>query len=300
MKIPAWVFGNNPNATLQRMLASIIIILATFWFGSIAMVGLRQHDMVYFPDKVLTGTPSDYGMSYEEVWLHSEDRTALHGWFMPSDEPSDVAVLFFHGNAGNVSEFIPFYKVFHQMGFPVFTIDYRGYGMSKGEPSEGSIYADAIAAWDYLTEKLWYEPDKIIIVGYSLGGTVATSMLDHIDRPLTVAVLSSFTSVYDMARERFPWLPISWIQHIYFPTETFLANYDGPLLVMHGTDDEVVPFAIGKKLFDQAPSTQKEFIQLPHGHNVYLDEPELFQRHLRTYLQRFSAIESAPEESPSP
>ena len=277
----------GPHAVLKRMLTSITLILITVWLGNMAMVGLGQHRLVYFPDRIWTETPADHNLPYEDVPLHSGDGTKLHGWFVPSPGRSDSVVLFLHGNAGNVSSFITFLDVFHRLGLASLAVDYRGYGKSEGKPDEEGLYADALAGWHYLTQDRGYRPDQIILVGYSLCGAVAASLLRHISPPMTLVILSSFTSVYDMGRWRFPWLPISWIQQIYFPAEEFLAGYDGPLLFMHGTEDAIVPFTLGRKLFSQTPSPEKEFIDLPTGgHNVYLDKPAWFRRHLHAYLQR--------------
>jgi hypothetical protein len=133
---------------------------------------LLQTRLVYFPTipgRELTATPADIGLAYEEVRFTAEDGVALHGWYVPGRSDAG-AVLFCHGNAGNISHRLEWLSMLHGLGLGVLLFDYRGYGRSGGSPDEPGTYRDARAAWDYLVDERRIEPGRIVLFGESLGG----------------------------------------------------------------------------------------------------------------------------------
>jgi len=139
------------------------------------MMFVQQSSMIFFPYARLDATPATWGLQYEDVNLTTSDGVQLHGWYIPHNDSSRV-LLFFHGNAGNISHRGESVMIFHRLGLNVFIIDYRGYGKSQGEPNEPGLYKDAAAAWQYLTGERGIDKDNIIIFGRSLGGAVATQL----------------------------------------------------------------------------------------------------------------------------
>jgi pimeloyl-ACP methyl ester carboxylesterase len=133
------------------------------------LVYLLQPRMVFFPDDRLMATPADWGLVYEEVWLESEDGVRLHGWYLPHPGSGRV-LLFFHGNAGNISHRRASVEIFHRLGLNLLIFDYRGYGLSQGRPSEQGLYRDAATVWRYLTRERGFRERDILIFGRSLGG----------------------------------------------------------------------------------------------------------------------------------
>jgi len=219
---------------------------------------------IFFPTRPLLGSPNDVGLEFSSVHITAEDGVRLHGWWVPAD-PERGVVLFFHGNAGNISDRLDSIRIFNDMGLGVFIFDYRGYGQSDGEPSEQGTYRDGEAAWRYLTEQRRIDPARIVMFGRSLGGAVAVETAMH-HRPRALILESTFTSIRAMARAAMPWLPAGPFLRTKYDTLGRIPSLDCPILVIHSRDDEVVPFAQGKELFDAARGP-KSFLELRYGHN---------------------------------
>ncbi|MCH6572947.1 MAG: alpha/beta fold hydrolase, partial [Proteobacteria bacterium] len=158
---------------------------------------LQQPSMIFFPYATLDQTPADWGLAYEEVFLDTEDGVRLHGWYIPR-HGSKQTLLFFHGNAGNISHRGASVEIFHRLGLNVFIFDYRGYGMSQGKPVENGLYKDARAAWRYLTKERGFDQEDIILFGRSLGGAVAAELAAEI-QPGGLILESTFSSAKDVA-----------------------------------------------------------------------------------------------------
>ena len=188
----------------------------------------------------------------------------LTGWFIPVEHPR-ATVLFCHGNGGNISLLIESVRMFHSLQLNVLVFDYRGYGRSEGSPDEEGTYADAEAAWHYLTDTMGVPPAKILVVGRSLGGAIA-AWLTARNTPAALVIESSFTSLPDLASELYPWLPVRILTRYAYDTEGSLASVHCPVLVIHSRDDEVIPFTHGEELFG-AVQTQKTFLEIRGRHN---------------------------------
>jgi Lysophospholipase len=135
-----------------RMFQSLIFILVSVWVLLSLLLYIFQPKFVYFPYSTLVATPKDAGLVYEEVYLSTDDKVKIHGWFLPQVQPR-ATLLFLHGNGGNISHRLEKLAMYHQLGLAVFIIDYRGYGLSEGKPSEPGTYLDAEAGWHYLDKK---------------------------------------------------------------------------------------------------------------------------------------------------
>ena len=138
-------------------------------------------------------------LAYEQLTLDTEDGVRIDGWFVPASSGGPT-VLFFHGNAGNISHRLESIQIFHELGLNVLIFDYRGYGRSTGKPSEQGLYRDADAAWFYLTNIRGIDAKEIVLFGRSMGGAVATRLAAK-TQPAAVIVESTFTSVPDMGRQ---------------------------------------------------------------------------------------------------
>ena len=158
------------------VLTTLILIIAVIS----GFMYVNQPGMIFFPIKELRDAPSNWGMQYEDVLMTTADDIELHGWYIPNQN-SKKTLLFFHGNAGNISHRGESVKIFHDLGLNVFIFDYRGYGRSKGEPNEKGLYEDARTAWRYLIETKGMNGDSIILFGRSLGGAVATKLGSEVD-----------------------------------------------------------------------------------------------------------------------
>jgi hypothetical protein len=246
------------------MLQSLVFILVSVWVLLSLLLYIYQPKYVYYPFSTLQATPKDAGLTYEEVHLTTIDNVRIHGWFVPHDHPR-ATLLFLHGNGGNISHRLEKLAMYHQLGLAVFIIDYRGYGLSQGNPSEQGTYRDAEAAWLYLTKDKAVPNDRIIFYGESLGGAVATWLATQ-HKAGALILESSFTSIMDMGRKYYPWLPIRWIARIRYPTIDRINQVHAPLLIIHSPTDDIVPYEQGRQLF-AAANEPKSFLDIMGDHN---------------------------------
>jgi len=237
--------------------AYLLVLVLAFFF---------QGRMVFFPDTQMAGTPSSIGLDFEEVWLTASDGIRLHGWFVQGGgEGTRVTALFCHGNAGNIFHRLEMLEVIHRLGLSCLMFDYRGYGKSQGSPSEQGLYRDAQAAWEWLVQDKEIDPESVVCWGRSLGGPVAARLArDH--QPGALIIESTFTSLPDLGQKLYPFLPVSLISRLRFPTEKYVRTLTCPLLVAHSTEDEIVPFVFGERLYKAAPEP-KQFLPIRGGHN---------------------------------
>lgn len=235
------------------MLVFVAIVIIFFLF-----LGLRyvEQKMIYFPIPFPEGywDISLFPGQIEDCSFQAEDGTRLHGWFVHAVNPRNDSIstlLFFHGNAGNLSHRITNITYLIQLGINVFIFDYRGYGKSEGKPDEEGLYMDAIAAYRYLISRDDVDTNRIVFFGRSIGGAVAVELA--VKKPCEKLILeSTFTSINDMTKEMFGGLPIHYVVHSKFDSLTKIGQIHIPLLSIHGTHDTIVPFEQGKRLFAAA------------------------------------------------
>jgi len=233
----------------------------------VAFVYYQQSNLIYYPDmpgRSLVATPQQIGLEYQDVELVTGDNIRLHGWFIPK-QAAKGTLLFFHGNAGNVSHRLESIELFHRLGLNVLIIDYRGYGQSEGKASEKGTYRDAMAAWKYLVQTRGYDAEKVIVFGRSLGASIA-SWLASKQTPAALILESGFSSVPSMAKRIYPFLPVSWLTYFKYDTRDHVKNIACPVLVAHSRSDEIIPYEEGRKVFDAAPEG-KQFLEMLGGHN---------------------------------
>ncbi len=243
---------------------------------------LQQPSMIFFPYAKLGQTPTEWGLAYEDVFLNTEDGVRLHGWYIPR-HGSRQALLFFHGNAGNISHRGTSVEIFHRLGLNVFIFDYRGYGKSQGKPDEKGLYKDARAAWRYLISEQNFGQKEIILFGRSLGGAVAAELATEI-QPGGLILESTFSSARDMANAIFPVLSRLIVLRYDFNTVAHIRRVTSPVLVLHSPDDEIIPSRLGEKVF-QAANEPKSFVKMRGGHNngILMSQPD-YERALGAFV----------------
>lgn len=252
---------------LRPMWVDILIFLALSYLALAAALFFLQSGMLYLPDtpgRALEATPADRGLEFEPLSIPTRDGETLDGWFIPAGEARGT-LLFFHGNAGNISHRLDSVGLFHRLGLNVLIFDYRGYGRSSGKPSEAGLYRDAEAAWRYLTGERATPADEIVLFGRSLGGAVAVWLAGRV-RPAGLIVESSFTSVPDMGAEIYPWLPVRLLARNRFDSRARIGGVKVPVLIIHSRQDEIIPFRHGRRLFEAA-AEPKQFLEIAGGHN---------------------------------
>jgi uncharacterized protein len=227
-----------------------------------------EDKFIYHPAKYPEGVwDIQHGkVSREDITLTTEDKVSIHGWYSSPNPPmkDSPVILWLHGNGGNITTCYPLVQNYVEMGFEVFIIDYRGYGRSSGRPTEEGIYKDARAAWDYLLNERKILAERIVIQGVSLGGAPAIELSTRVN-PAGLIVQCTFTSIADMARIRMPFVP-GFLVRTRMDSIRKIASIRSPKLIIHSTLDEVVPFWMGRKLYEAA-SEPKHFLEVPDAYH---------------------------------
>jgi fermentation-respiration switch protein FrsA (DUF1100 family) len=269
---------------------------------ALTLIMAFEDKLIYFPTKYPDGqwevreTCAREGEVIPRIadcHFTTSDGLKLHGWFCTPVRcekrghmalSAEMVVLFFHGNAGNIS--YRYDMIREMMGLPVqvFIVDYRGYGKSEGKPSEQGLYLDARAAWNYLVDDRGISPDNIIIFGKSLGGAPAIDLVRQVE-PAGLIIQSSFTSAGEMAATILPFLPRAFL-HTKMDSISKIAQAHCPKLFIHSRADEVVPYKLGRRLFEAAPEP-KEFYEVvgsPHN-STYIVGGKTYFEALRRFIK---------------
>lgn len=273
---------------LKRIVYSLLAL-------ALAVMLLRkfEHSQVYHPEREMMSHPGDLGRLFEDVYFQAEDGTKLNGWYYPAAKDSlreQFALLWCHGNGGNISGRRPYHEAALATGVNLFSFDYRGYGLSEGTPGEPGTYRDTHAAYEWLIKK-GFAPTNIIVMGESLGGGIGSELAAT--KPTGGLILqSSYTSVPDLGAEIFPWLPVRLISTIKYDTYHRLPKIKVPVMVMHSRLDTIIPYHHAEKNF-AAANEPKLFWELYGDHNDtiltdgprYIEGLNQFLKHIETQRQ---------------
>lgn len=248
------------------MLWNFLILLVLAYAALVALATVFQSRLVYFPQmgREIEATPLAYGLAFEQVTVATADGERLAAWWVPSERAAGT-VLIFHGNAGNISHRLDYLRMFNRLGYASLIVDYRGYGQSTGSPSEEGTYRDAEAAWDWLTKTQGIVPGDVVLLGESLGGAVAAWLAARVE-PRGLVLASTFTSMPDLGAQVYPFLPVRLISRFSYNTRQAVKAVKAPVLIAHSRDDDIIPFAHGKALFEAAREP-KRFLEMRGGHN---------------------------------
>jgi fermentation-respiration switch protein FrsA (DUF1100 family) len=243
-----------------------------------------ENFFVFFPHRAHDFTPETFNLTYQDVYFKASDGVRLHGWFFPLQKKAPV-ILFFHGNAGNISHRLDNVRHLVQHGFQVFIFDYRGYGKSSGRPSEKGIYKDGLAGYDHLTKELGIGSDHIILFGRSLGAAVAIETAGK-RAARSIIIESAFTSTKHMARAMILFLVLSPFLPPHYNNLAKIPRLEIPKLIIHGDADEIVPFAMGKELFRVSREPKFFYPIRGAGHNdTYVVGGERYFRTISKFIQ---------------
>ena len=261
--------------------AAIAIVLI---FGYVKYIESRG---MYFPIKEIEYTPEIVGLPFEDIYIKTEDDIQINGWFIP-EENARYTLLFCHGNAGNIGHRLEKLMLLHKIKLNLFIIDYRGYGRSKGSPSEKGIYLDIKAAYNYLVDKRKIKPEHIILYGESLGSAAIIHLAAE-QKVGGLIVEGGFTRGRDLAKRIYPFLPASLFSDS-FDSLAKIKKIDAAILFIHSKDDEIVPFSFAKQLYNAA-SGPKHFAELRGGHNnAFLDSKEKYVSSIASFIEQLPQL----------
>jgi hypothetical protein len=248
------------------LVAYLIILLAMMWF---------EESLIFVPFSSPDDDWHPWGLPIEDAWFDAAGGVRIHGWYVAHEHPR-AAVLFAHGNAGNITHRDEALRALHnRVGVSVLIFDYRGYGRSSGKPTGQGILADARAARAWLARREKIPEKQIVLMGESIGGAVAVDLAADGARGLIVQ--NSFASLPEVAAYHMPWIPVRLMMRTRLDSAARIRQYHGPLLQSHGDRDTIVPLASAKRLF-AAANEPKKFILIPGGDHNDLHSPEYYEQ----------------------
>ena len=273
---------------LKWLAIGYLLVCGTLWLG--------QERLLFWPSAKLARTPEKQGLAYEDVWLSvavgNGETERLHGWWIPGEADRQAPVLLYlHHNAVNVGANLSQAKDFHDLGYSVLLIDYRGFGRSEGGyPTESRVYQDADAAWNYLTQTLDIAAKRIIIYGHSMGSAIAIDLAARQPQAGALIVQNGFTSLRDMTK-RFGlfWLfPMDLLLRPKFDSFRKIDRVAVPVLFVHGMRDPQIPYSMSQRLF-AAAAEPKQLLLLPeegHDNNMGTDDLAMIDSFVRRALTK--------------
>ena len=251
---------------LMTIFQSIGVMALLVLLYAVLLVGCEKK-IIFHPAKFPEGywNPDSLGLKAKDISFQSEDGVNLHGWFVPTSG-ARATLLWFHGNAGNLSHRLDNIQRLLPLKLNIFIFDYRGYGKSEGEPDEQGIYKDSQAAYNKVLELKGVSVDSLFLFGRSLGGICAVeTALNNSARALILE--SVFTSASDMSRKIMPLIPLGWAIRSKLDAINKVPELKLPKLFLHGDRDEIVPFDLGRKLYEAAADPKNFHIIRGAGHN---------------------------------
>jgi len=261
-------------------------LLRIFLILGLAWIYLKyiENTTLFQPEEKIESDPKELGLDFQDIFFKTPDDLTLNGWFILSPK-AQYTILFCHGNAGNISHRLDKIKFFNDLGCNVFIFDYRGYGRSKGRPSETGLYIDVSSAYDYLLSR-GINAQEIIGFGESLGGAIIIDLAFK-NKIRALITENTFSNAKDMAKFIYPFIPY----------RVFSSRLDSlgkiksitiPKFMICSLDDEVIPYKLSKKLYDAALAP-KELMEIRGGHNEsFIDSAELIKKRIADFLSRLS------------
>jgi fermentation-respiration switch protein FrsA (DUF1100 family) len=251
----------RPLGPAAILVILVVLVLALVWAG--------QRRMIYFPFSNVSPPAAEGLNRAEEVTFTTEDGLVLHGWFVPpATMPPRFTVIVFNGNAGNRSMRAPLASALAEQGVATFLFDYRGFGDNPGRPSESGLTLDARAARIYVAGRPDVDSTRVVYFGESLGGAVAVRLATEAS-PLALVLRSPFSSLTDIGRHHYPYLPVRWMLKDRYPSIDLVPRLTSPILIIAGDRDGVIPMKQSQRLFDAAPEPKRLVTIEGADHNDY-------------------------------
>lgn len=252
-------------ARVRRITVVTVAIVVGLVVGVVALMALLQRRMLYHPT-VAVPPPAAAGVpDAEQLEVTAADGTRLASWYVPAEGEQVGAVLVLPGNAGNRAGRGPLAAALARRGLATLLLDYRGYGGSGGRPDEEGLIADARAGAEALRRRSGVPPERVVYFGESLGSAVAARLAAE-RQPAALVLRSPFTSMADVGARLYPWLPVRLLLRDRFETTDRVAAFDGPVLVVTGERDRLIPPELSRRVADAADDAR--VVTVPGaGHN---------------------------------
>ena len=282
--------------TSNKAWLAALLPLATLGATGLAYLDLKQRELIFRPEKQSWEGLGQTDLAFQELWIplayEATEKAGIHAWWLPAKCADAPAILFLHGACWNLSWHVERIGKWQAMGFSVLAIDYRGFGQSPGDlPTEAGVYEDAQHGWEYLRQLAPHASQRMIY-GHSLGGAIAIELASRYRDMDGIIVESSFTSIRAMATVQTKaarWLPVGAILNHRFDSLAKVGKLDSPILFLHGTADEIVPYQMSETLYAaaRAPKELVLFAQLGHS-NIPMESFPQYQLAVQQFVDRIT------------
>lgn len=250
-----------------RSIAFVLLLALTVYTAMCTYMWATQRSLIFEPTQRLQSTPDRLGLNYTDLRIPSgsgAERGELDAWWVPAAHGGSATLLYLHGNDRNIASNLGHVSRLHDLGYNVLLIDYRGFGRSSGgQPSETKVYEDAESAWRYVIEQGHIPARQLFIYGHSLGGAVAIELAAHHPEAAGLIVEGTFTSMLEMGQRSYGYLPVSILINQHFASLEKMGRIKVPVLIIHGTWDEIVPVEMARRLY--AAVTGPKYLTLIEG-----------------------------------
>lgn len=244
------------------------------------MLTLFQEKFIFLPTQLPESYTYSFESDFEEFFLTSPDGAKLNALHFKTENPKGV-ILYFHGNAGDLSRWGRIARNFLDFEYDVIIMDYRGYGKSTGKRNESNLLKDAQLFYEHTTGL--FPEHQIVIYGRSLGCSIGTHVASN-NEIKKLILETPFFNLTDVAQDRFPFLPMKSILKYKLNSNEFIKKVQAPIRIFHGTEDRVVAYDSGKRLFKSIPITDKKMYTIEGGKHNDLDQFEVYWQGIRAEL----------------
>ncbi len=265
---------------INPRLKQVLIIVLGLYIMLGTSLYLLQEKILFLPTILAQDYQFKFSHTFEELFLKTEDNVEINALHFKVENPKGI-ILYFHGNAGNLSRWGTIAEYFVDRNYDVLIMDYRTYGKSTGKLSEQALYKDAQVCYNYLKNN--YQENEIIVYGRSLGTGIATHVAEN-NNPKQLILETPYYSMADIAHSRFPYFPTKYLLKYKFPTHRFIKDVSCPISMVHGTDDSIISIESAKKLYKVAPQGKTTFTEIKKGNHNDLIAFETFHSLMNTLL----------------
>jgi len=252
---------------LSRGVVSAVIVAILVTVGLYAYASYIRRSSMFFPEKYPSGLWHEAEAQFHprEIWVKAHDGVRLNGWLFSSGSASAPIIIWCHGNGGNITGRALIAERLRRQGLDVLLFDWRGYGKSEGSPTESNLYRDAEDVYAFVTNDLHKAPQDIVAYGESLGGPYAAWLAMH-HKVRCVVIENSFPSLRDLGNALYSPLPLGYFAPCSMTTTRWLNKAGVPVLVMHGKRDQVIPFPLGMRLYEDLSVPKQLLVSETAGH----------------------------------
>lgn len=266
----------------QKMVKKFLYTLVILYLVLIAALTLFQEKLIFLPSKLPVDYEYQFTETFEEINLEATDEAILNALHFKVKNPKGV-ILYFHGNAGDLSRWGEITSFFTKFNWDVLVMDYRSYGKSTGKLSELALYEDAQLFYEYVSKQ--FNEENIIVYGRSLGSAFATKVASD-NQPKMLILETPFYNLASVAKKRFPIFPVDYLIKYEFKSNEYIEEVNSKIVFFHGTEDQVVPYTSGMNLYELAtPKNGKHFITIEGGHHNNLATFKAYKNEIEKILK---------------